>query len=175
MKTRILIIALALVFVSGLAIATPSPFDVSAEHDGTTIQVDWDACTSYPPCATKFSVVFYTTVAYSMDSEDPECDACVDGEVELELDYGTSDELEGLVFTGDFVNGVYMLEIEKAIVDADFDAALAEELGECYDCASYEIGTVYVKIKGLDPGKAKGRQNHEFSAPVELTEAEPAE
>jgi len=180
MKTRILIIALALVFVSGLAVAAPfkgdvpAPFNVSAEHDGTTILAEWEACT-YEGCATKFSVVFFTTATYYMDLEDPECDACMDGEIELELDYGTADELEGLVFT-DLGDGDYMLEIDKAIVDADFAAAFEEAMGECFDCVDgYDLGTVYVKIKGLDPGKEKGRQNNEFSEPVELMDATPEE
>jgi hypothetical protein len=180
MKTRILIIALALVFVSGLAVAAPFkgvvpvPFSVSAEHDGTTIQAEWEACTS-ADCATKFSVVFYTTFTYYMDALDEACVACTDGEVEVELDYGTADELEGLVFT-DLGEGHYMLEIDKAIVDADFDAAFEAAMGECFECVDdYDNGTVYVKIKGLDPGKLKGRQNNEFSEPVELMDATPGE
>jgi hypothetical protein len=172
MKTRILIIALALVFVSTLAVAkpfqgdVPAPFNVSADLCDDVVTVEWEACT-YEGCAAKFSVVYYTTYWYEI-YDDVDCEDCwpIEGEVEVELDYGTADELEGLVFT-ELGDGNFKLEIEKAIVDADFDAAFEDAMGDCLDCVEdYGFGDVYVKVKGLNPGKGKGRQNNEFSDAV---------
>lgn len=52
---------------------------------------EWEART-YSGCATKISVVFSPRPLYEIYTEDPECDTCMDGEVEIELDYCTADE-----------------------------------------------------------------------------------
>jgi hypothetical protein len=186
MKTRILIIALAMVFVSALAMAgpgkgnniwgeVPAPYEVSANLCNGWYTVEWKTDCDYP--GTKFSVVFFADVTFALTEE---CGGFPFTDViGIEVDFGTSDEMDGLEYAEPVCvcgeepyNCTYMLDVDEEVVDAAVVAAIEEALGDCLLVldGDYDIGPISVKVKGLNPGKGKGRQNNMFSEAAAVVE-----
>jgi hypothetical protein len=177
MKSKILVMALVMFFAANFVNAgtmngkdngnnnwgdAPVPYNVTAgvaeEEETEFVNVCWDSAVG----SDKWSVVLSTTYTYTITGD---CAyACTSGEVEIEIDFGTSDVYDWLEF--DDVN--LCLKIEKSAVEAAFEEEFENYLGaDCYDnCLdTYDFGTVYAKVKGLAPEKGK-RQNNEFSSPL---------
>lgn len=158
---KLLIIALILVFGSGLCFAgnkngkeqgnnnwglVEVPNLAVAEESNDWIRVCWDIPDEpvpgfYP--AEKWSVVLFTTMYLEYVEECLEafaCDDCPD-KLEIELDYGTKNvpceepsEGNPLAFCDEDI--AYCLYIHLSLIEADLNAYLEEELADCEDCAS---------------------------------------
>lgn len=135
----------ALLAVPALA-ALPAPENLTAAVASGDLVLDWDDVAG----AAKYSVDLELTVTYATDGE-PQT-------VEVELSYGTSDRADG----GDMADSD--LTIPLAIILEDIAAELGVDPSEITSLEA--VGTA--KVKALDPGKGKGRQNNPFSAPVDL-------
>ncbi|MBC2714839.1 MAG: hypothetical protein HF978_05950 [Desulfobacteraceae bacterium] len=172
MKAKILIIALALVFVITVvpSMAKPKiygdvdvPINVTVDAGEVETVICWDVPTGEEEVvnpATKWSVVFFQSVTYTYD-ESCEDTYCVDGEMVVEVDYGTMDE------DVEFDDVALCLTVDQGMVEGELEnfAISATPICECE--ATYELGTVWAKVKGLAPAKGK-RQNNVFSEIVEV-------
>lgn len=142
----------------------------SAEVVEGDVVVCWSTGSALPKAchpAAKWSVVLFSTLTYQIEDS---ClyPLCANGQMQIELEYNTddADRIEGLYFDE---RGL-CLYIDQALVNADFENMLESALGDCAEClAGYQSGTLYAKVKGLGPGKGKGRHNNVFSATIPVT------
>lgn len=136
-----LLAMVGLILLSGSARAEhlDAPANVTCEVVEGMIFVAWDEVEG----AVKYSV-------------DVEAEYDIEGEIEvLEFSFGTSDRTDG----GEMGDPDLLIDLE--------DLALCEEIldedGEVIDVVCLSPVAVRVKVKALDPGRGKGRQNHPFS------------
>ena len=111
-----------------------APAGLTCDAVEGVVQADWEDVEG----ATKYSVS--VTAGYDTDG-----DGVVD--IEAEYDYGTGDRTDGL--PADASN----LDIPLSDLEQDVDG----------DAVADTPIQVDVKVKALDPGKGKGRQDHPFS------------
>ncbi len=124
--------------------SVPAPTGLTCDATTTADHVlfDWDDVT--------------VAEKYSLDVEF-ELDLDGDGENDttVEFSFGTSDRTDGALISDSFLN------VPKAAfaIDTNDDGVPDQQL----------TGPGTAKVKGLDPGKGKGRQNNLFSLPCEFT------
>jgi len=118
--------------------AVPAPKDFEGG-----VLADGEVCFSWKPAegAVKYSVAIEVTVDLGDDTFEVH-----------EFDFGSNDY--ELVVLGDEMS--MCIPLDEIAVDTDDDDILDKRLS----------GPATAKIKGLDPGKNKGRQNNEFSYPL---------
>ncbi len=132
--------------VPAVVLALDAPTGLSAVVGADTVSLDWDDVTD----AVKYSVDIEGIVTYWDDVLGDDATASV------EVSFGTSDRTDG----GE------MGDSDLTIAIDDLAAAIAAELGVLpADLTSLDG---IAKVKALDPGKEKGRQNNPFSDPVDL-------
>ena len=139
----------------------PKPGQPTVAVNGDVV-IDWEPMaipTDPGTTAVKWSVDIEGTATYS-DGVAPDPNTIDDIEVSL----GTSDY-------PDSVGG--MIESKLTIAKDDLmdliAAAIAEQLGLLPEDITLDSFEGMVKVKGLDPGKGKGRQNNEFSDPSPIS------
>lgn len=152
MDTRICFTVALAVFFTSFCLAEPIPGDLAApvmtsvNLDGDQICFEWTA----DPNAVKYSVDLEGTVAFVADANDVAID--------IELSFGTSDRTDGADMSEPF------LCVDTDVICSEIAAILAELE---YNPASYTLDG-FAKVKALNPGKGKGRQNNPFSEPVAI-------
>jgi hypothetical protein len=161
MKTRIFVIALALVMIMVIPCSAKSEkssyggdvllYDFgTAVLDGYTLDLCWDVAETQPPgadqAAEKFSVEVYGLMDFSFGTG-----PTMVTDYEAEFEYGTTDRC---------------ITID---LETDIQAYIGFYFGTPVNAFSF--GTVYAKVKGLDPHndniKAK-RQDNWFCEPEDL-------
>lgn len=143
-KRMIAVLAGICLVVPAVVLALDAPTGLSVDVDSAAVSLDWDDVTG----AVKYSVDIEGTVTYELLGD--EATAFV------EVSFGTSDRTDG----GE------MGDSDLTIAIDDLAAAIAAELGiPAGDVTSLDG---IAKVKALDPGKGKGRQNNPFSDPVDL-------
>ena len=141
-----------LVALPALATLTEAPGQptVTVNAD-TSVVFSWTAPPTELPV--KYSVDVEGTASFSYT--DPASGLPVDGELTVEASFGTSD-----------YNPEDMDATEMTVPWADFIAAIAESLADqgipVENLIGFELEAT-AKVKGLDPGKGKGRQNNPWS------------
>ena len=146
-KRMIAVLAGICLVVPAVALALDAPTGLSAVVGADTVSLDWDDNVIE---AVKYSVDIEGMVTY--------WDAILLAEAtaSVEVSFGTSDRTDGGV----------MGDSDLTIAIDDLAAAIAAELGiPAGDVISLDG---IAKVKALDPGKDKGRQNNPFSTPVDL-------
>ena len=120
---------------SAMALDAPTGFTCSVNTVDQTVEFDWDDVID----ADK----------YSVDVEVP-VDTTGDGVADMivELSFGTSDRTDG----GYMVESYLDVPLTEFVYDIDGDGVL-DQLS----------GSATAKVKALNPGKGKGRQNNLFS------------
>jgi hypothetical protein len=118
-----------------------APTGLTCDVVDDTIAADWDDVDG----AVKYSVD--VVAAYDTDG---------DGEPDetAEFSFGTSDRTDG----GEIGDSDLTIPLEDLVVGVDTD-------GDGVDDTFFEPVAAELKVKALDPGKGKGRQNHPFSDP----------
>ena len=145
-KRMIAVLAGICLVVPAVVLALDAPINLSVVVGVDAVSLDWDDVTD----AVKYSVDIEGAVTY--------WDAILVAEatVPVEVSFGTSDRTDGGV----------MGDSHLTITIDDLAAAIAAELGVLpADLTSLDG---IAKVKALDPGKDKGRQNNPFSDPVDL-------
>ena len=155
-RTFLGFIALAVALMAGPAFAAlPAPANFTAAWDTDVLECDWDDVTG----ATKYSVDITATATYDTGEDDPDTGEDILAEVEVEASFGTSDRTDGDPI------GQSDLDIPEADI-VDLLAALDAELVLLgVDAISVDLEA---KVKALNPGKGKGRQNNPFSSSVSV-------
>jgi len=126
----------ALALLAGSALALPAPQNFSADVVGDNVEFSWDAVEG----AAKYSVDVDAAVTL------------VDGsELSAELSYGTSDRTDG----GDMADPD--LTVPAATILSDLAAVLGVEVNAIAGVDAL------ARVKALNPGRGKGRQNNPFS------------
>ena len=120
---------------------TCSLVDTDGDGANDAVYFDWDDVTN----ADK----------YSVDVEVP-VDTTGDGVADMivELSFGTSDRTDG----GDMVDSYLYVPLTEFVYDIDGDGE-PDQLS----------GSATAKVKALDPGKGRGRQNNPFSTECTFT------
>jgi hypothetical protein len=140
---RVMLILTMVLAVSVIAAPLAAPVNLTINDGPTELVLDWDDVVD----AEKYSVDIEGTVIY-LDSEFQEVEA------DIELSFGTSDRTDGGA----------MGDSDLTIFVDDLADVIALELGISEDDL---VGLeAEAKVKALSPGKNKGRQNNQFSAPV---------
>ena len=126
---------------SAMALDAPTEFTCSIIDE--TVYFDWTDVAD----ADKYSV----DVEVPVDTSDP-----LDGVADMivELSFGTSDRTDG----GDMGDSDLYVPLAEFVYDIDGDGVL-DQLS----------GTATAKVKALNPGKGKGRQNNPFSTECTFT------
>jgi hypothetical protein len=163
-KTILLLIIVSLIavpaFGKGKGIV-PKPGQPTVDVNGDVV-IDWEP-TTIPTdpntTAVKWSVDIEGTATYS------------DG---VAPDPNTIDDIEVSLGTSDYPDAVGGMIESKLTIDKDelmdlIAAAIAEQLGLLPEDITLDSFEGMVKVKGLDPGKGKGRQNNEFSDPSPIS------
>ena len=150
MKTKRLILTLTIVSLlmavpAFALLAAPTNLTVDVDNGAETVDFDWDPVTG----AVKYSVDVEGTVTYYDDS------AAVEVEAEVEVSFGTSDRTDGGLMGDD----------DLTITFEELADAIADELGLAPEDDLISLEDATAKVKALDPGKNKGRQNNPFSDP----------
>lgn len=119
----------------------PAPTNLTCPVVDGTIAADWDDVEG----AVKYSVD--VVAAYDTDG---------DGEPDeiAEFSFGTSDRTDG----GDIGDSDLMIAVADLVVGVDTDGDGVEDI-------FFDPVAAMLRVKALDPGKGKGRQNHPFSEP----------
>lgn len=145
-KRVIALLAGICLVVPAVALSLDAPTGLTALVGTDAVSLDWEDVTD----AVKYSVDIEGAVTY--------WDAILPGEVvaPVEVSFGTSDRTDGRE----------MGDSDLTIAIADLAAAIAAELGISPDDVISLDGIA--KVKALEPGKDKGRQNNPFSDPVDL-------
>jgi len=157
MKVKILISMMAVLLLSVPAIAAKEMGSLDApvlESVGLRsgyVVLDWNDVND----ATKYSVDIEGTVTY-YDSN-----SMTRVTVDVELSFGTSDRTDG----GEMGDS-YLAIPESDLCDAVLDALA--EMGVNLDFVGDFQLLSSGKVKALDPGKGKGRQNNPFSNSMDL-------
>ena len=159
MKTRITPIVLAAVslLVAVALGALPAPQDFTAAWDTDVLECDWTDVVG----ATKYSVDITATATYDTGYVDEEGDPIL-AEVEVQASFGTSDRTDGDPM-GQSDLDIPQSDIED-LLDA-LDAALADLGIDPGDVVGVELEA---KVKALDSGNGKGKQNNPFSDAVSV-------
>ena len=139
-KTVSLLVVLCVAATVLAALVAPQSF--TATVVGDSADFTWDPVEG----ATKYSVDIEAVVTIA-----------VLGDATVELSYGTSDRTDG----GDMSDPNLTVPIATILSD------IAAELGvEVADIVSFDASA---KVKALNPGKGKGRQNNPFSSPDDFS------
>ena len=131
--------------VPALVLALDAPTGLSAVVGVDAVSLEWDDNVIE---AVKYSVDIEGMVTYNLLG--------AEATAFVEVSFGTSDRTDG----GE------MGDSNLAIAIDDLAAAIAAELGVLPEDVVSLDGIA--KVKALDPGKDKGRQNTPFSDPVNL-------
>jgi hypothetical protein len=142
----------SMVAISGSAVANPvpgnldQPLGLVCPVGIDAIMADWDDVDG----AKKYSVD--VTAEYDVDGDDGVTDRT------KEFDFGTGDRTDG--------NPIDQSDL--AIPLSDLEATFIDESGAMVTASPVSAS---LRVKGLNPGKGSGRQNHLFSDPclAELT------
>ena len=161
MKRTILMLTVVSLFAAAVAFgALPAPLNLGVDDSGDPILLTWDDVIN----ATKYSVDVEgeVTFAYVNESDVLILDATLD----VELSFGTSDRTDGRPM-GDSDLDITLAELEAALILAIQEALeLPPENLVAVDGFDGEA-----KVKALNPGKNKGKQNNPFSDPADLVVA----
>lgn len=135
-------------YLDGGMLDAPEWIDVN-DSNSNELFLDWTDV----PGARKYSVDIEGTVTY--------IDPCSQTEqnIEVELSFGTSDRTDGgSMQDSDLI--IYISEMDYAVIYAMFDHGIDPTV--LRDLTSWQLVGM-AKVKGLNPGKGSGRQNHQFS------------
>lgn len=158
-STFLAFIALAVALMAGPAFALDAPANLTIVVGADTVDFDWDPVTG----AVKYSVDLEGTVTFDY----------VDGDGLLQEDQ-TLEDVELSFGTSDRTDGRDMGDSDLTITKADLELALILAIQDALALPPENLVAVSefdgdAKVKALDPGKGKGRQNNPFSDPAALS------
>lgn len=153
--TVLLVLALAVVAVAGSLGAKSEPGQVAQPQNLSVTYRSGNVVFSWDPVegATKYSLDTEGTITWS--------DGTVRSEASLEWDFGTDD---GIGVSGE-ADGKVFLAIPESVFVRLALAAIEAEGADRETVVALKVDGM-AKVKGLDPGKGKGRQNNLFSEPA---------
>jgi hypothetical protein len=144
--------------MAGSTFALDAPANLTVVVGVNTVDFDWDPVTG----AVKYSVDLEGMVTF--DYVDGNGILQTDQTLVVELSFGTSDRTDGRAM-GDSDLTITKADLELALISAIQDA-LALPPGNLVAVSEFDGDA---KVKALDPGKNKGRQNNPFSDPEEFS------
>ena len=158
-STFLAFIALAVALVAGPAFVLDAPVNLAVVVGADTVDFDWDTVIG----AVKYSVDLEGTVTFDY----------VDGDGLLQEDQ-TLEDVELSFGTSDRTDGRDMVDSDLTVTKADLELALILAIQDALALPPENFVAVSefdgeAKVKALDPGKGKGRQNNPFSDPAALS------
>jgi len=145
MKLSSLLICVIAILTLGVAtaLALDAPQNLTVAVVGDDLACSWDAVDG----ADKYSVDVEAVVTLDLGGG-------VTEEVEVELSYGTSDRTDG-----------------EDMDDPNLTVPLLDGVTSQLGVLAEEVVSIdgTVRVKALNPGNGRGRQNHDFSAPVSFS------
>ena len=153
--TMSLVLALAVVAVAGSLVAKSEPGQVAQPQNLTVAYRSGYVVFSWDPVegATKYSLDTEGIITWS--------DGAARYETSLEWDVGTED---GIGVSGE-ADGKVFLAIPESVFVRLALAAIEAEGADRETVVALKVDAM-AKVKGLNPGKGKGRQNNLFSEPA---------
>ena len=138
----VLCVAAVLALCMATALALEAPQNLTVAVVGNDLECSWDAVDG----ADKYSVDVEAVVTLDLDG--------VTEEVEVELSYGTSDRTDG-----------------EDMDDPNLTVPLLDGVTSQLGVLAEEVVSIEgtARVKALNPGKGRGRQNNDFSAPVSFS------
>lgn len=118
------------------------PLNFTAVVNGDVIETDWDDVLN----AAKYSVDVIAIYDFDTDADGV-------ADLSMDFDFGTSDRTDGLPISTSSLD----IPIEDLMADVNGDTVLDSPI------------SAVLRVKALNPGKGKGRQDNPFSAPVTLS------
>jgi hypothetical protein len=132
-----LVLLTSMIFGVSTYAALPAPTNLNCAIVDDSICCDWDDV--------EYAAKYSLDIEVPVDTSDP-----ADGEADVivEFSFGTSDRTDGL----DMSVSELCVPVSELVYDIDGDL-IDDQL----------TGDAYIKVKALDPGWGKGRQNNPFS------------